>query len=65
MVLNEGNIISHSAVLHFVDTLLDYTGWRGFDYSDITVVHKMFWYATRYEQAKTKMHYCFFYYYYY
>ncbi|GBL73773.1 hypothetical protein AVEN_230749-1 [Araneus ventricosus] len=36
-VLNEGNTISHSAALQFVETLLDYMGQRGFDYGDITV----------------------------
>ncbi|GBN68023.1 hypothetical protein AVEN_196771-1 [Araneus ventricosus] len=38
-VLNEGNKISHSAALQSVDTLLDYTGQRGFDYGDITAAH--------------------------
>ncbi|GBM78561.1 hypothetical protein AVEN_158540-1 [Araneus ventricosus] len=28
-VLNEGNTVSHSAALQFVETLLDYTGQRG------------------------------------
>ncbi|GBM74573.1 hypothetical protein AVEN_151025-1 [Araneus ventricosus] len=35
-VLIEGNTISHSAAPQSVETLLDYTGQRGFDYSDIT-----------------------------
>ncbi|GBM02042.1 hypothetical protein AVEN_113673-1 [Araneus ventricosus] len=35
-LLNEGNTISHSAALQSVETLLDYMGQRGFDYSDIT-----------------------------
>ncbi|GBM02771.1 hypothetical protein AVEN_40836-1 [Araneus ventricosus] len=35
-VLNEGNRISHSAVLQSVETLLDYMGQRGFDYGEIT-----------------------------
>ncbi|GBM08256.1 hypothetical protein AVEN_82939-1 [Araneus ventricosus] len=39
-VLNEGNTISHSAVLESVKTLLDYMGQRGFDYGDITVARK-------------------------
>ncbi|GBM77587.1 hypothetical protein AVEN_186853-1 [Araneus ventricosus] len=39
-VLNEGNTISHSAALQSVETLLDYMGQRGFDYSDITAVPK-------------------------
>ncbi|GBN48516.1 hypothetical protein AVEN_59152-1 [Araneus ventricosus] len=40
-VLNEGNKISHSAALQSVETLLDYMGQRGFDYSDITSVRKI------------------------
>ncbi|GBO06442.1 hypothetical protein AVEN_106198-1 [Araneus ventricosus] len=40
-VLNEGNKISHSAVLQSVDTLLDYMGQRGIDYGDITAVRKI------------------------
>ncbi|GBM62854.1 hypothetical protein AVEN_35158-1 [Araneus ventricosus] len=40
-VLNQGNTISHSATLQFVETLLDYTGQRGFDYDDITAVCKI------------------------
>ncbi|GBO00426.1 hypothetical protein AVEN_231427-1 [Araneus ventricosus] len=40
-VLNEGNTISHSAALQSVETLLDYMGQRGFDYSDITAVRKI------------------------
>ncbi|GBN86014.1 hypothetical protein AVEN_95513-1 [Araneus ventricosus] len=40
-VLNEGNTISHSAALLSVESLLDYTGQRGFDYGDITVVRKI------------------------
>ncbi|GBO15729.1 hypothetical protein AVEN_171267-1 [Araneus ventricosus] len=40
-VLNEGNTISHSAALQSVETLFDYTGSRGFDYSDITAVCKI------------------------
>ncbi|GBM49010.1 hypothetical protein AVEN_153533-1 [Araneus ventricosus] len=35
-VLNEGNAISHSAVLQSVETLLNNMGQRGFDYGDIT-----------------------------
>ncbi|GBM32584.1 hypothetical protein AVEN_18794-1, partial [Araneus ventricosus] len=40
-VLNEGNTISHSAALQFVEALLDYMGQRGFDYGDITAVRKI------------------------
>ncbi|GBN47837.1 hypothetical protein AVEN_80672-1 [Araneus ventricosus] len=40
-VLNEGNAISHSAALQSVETLLDYTGQRGFDYGDISAVRKI------------------------
>ncbi|GBL86015.1 hypothetical protein AVEN_89074-1 [Araneus ventricosus] len=40
-VLNERNTISHSAALQSVETLLDYTGQRGFDYGDITEVRKI------------------------
>ncbi|GBM34561.1 hypothetical protein AVEN_77526-1 [Araneus ventricosus] len=40
-VLNEGNTISHSAALQSVETLLDYTGQKGFDYGDITAVCKI------------------------
>ncbi|GBM49746.1 hypothetical protein AVEN_36363-1 [Araneus ventricosus] len=40
-VLNEGNTISHSAVLQSVETLLDYMEQRGFDYGDITAVRKI------------------------
>ncbi|GBM24720.1 hypothetical protein AVEN_141797-1 [Araneus ventricosus] len=40
-VLNEGNIISYSAALQSVKTLLDYMGQRGFDYGDITAVRKI------------------------
>ncbi|GBN37424.1 hypothetical protein AVEN_2679-1 [Araneus ventricosus] len=40
-VLNEGNIISHSAALQSVETLLDYMGQRGLDYGDITAVRKI------------------------
>ncbi|GBN01902.1 hypothetical protein AVEN_157974-1 [Araneus ventricosus] len=40
-VINEGNIISHSAALQSVETLLDYMGQRGFDYGDITAVRKI------------------------
>ncbi|GBO37063.1 hypothetical protein AVEN_266515-1 [Araneus ventricosus] len=39
-VLNEGNTISHSAVLQSVETLLDYMGQGRFDYGDITAVRK-------------------------
>ncbi|GBM01020.1 hypothetical protein AVEN_1931-1 [Araneus ventricosus] len=39
-VLNEGNTVSHSAALQFMETLLDYMGQRGFDYGDITAVRK-------------------------
>ncbi|GBM04064.1 hypothetical protein AVEN_247937-1 [Araneus ventricosus] len=39
-VLNEGNIIFHSAALQSVETLLDYMEQRGFDYGDITAVRK-------------------------
>ncbi|GBN88307.1 hypothetical protein AVEN_5091-1 [Araneus ventricosus] len=56
-VLNEGNIISHSAALQSVGTLLDYTGQRGFDYGDITAVRKICRYKTRDEQtAEAKTH---------
>ncbi|GBO15101.1 hypothetical protein AVEN_35505-1 [Araneus ventricosus] len=40
-VLNEGNTISHSADLQSVETLLDYTGRRGFDCGDIAAVRKI------------------------
>ncbi|GBM37285.1 hypothetical protein AVEN_18542-1 [Araneus ventricosus] len=40
-ILNEGNTISHSAALQSVETLLDYTGQRAFDYGDITAVRKI------------------------
>ncbi|GBO33615.1 hypothetical protein AVEN_44522-1 [Araneus ventricosus] len=40
-VLNEGNTISHSAALQFVETSLDYMGQRGFNYGDITAVRKI------------------------
>ncbi|GBL61121.1 hypothetical protein AVEN_220080-1 [Araneus ventricosus] len=40
-VLNEGNAISHSAVLQSVKTLLDYMVQRGIDYCDITAVRKI------------------------
>ncbi|GBN25316.1 hypothetical protein AVEN_132782-1 [Araneus ventricosus] len=40
-VLNEANTISHSTALQSVETLLDYTGQRGFDYGDITAVRKI------------------------
>ncbi|GBM06851.1 hypothetical protein AVEN_173604-1 [Araneus ventricosus] len=40
-VPNEGNTISHSAVLQSVETLLDYMEQRGFDYGDITAVRKI------------------------
>ncbi|GBN22817.1 hypothetical protein AVEN_236744-1 [Araneus ventricosus] len=40
-ILNEGNTISHSAVLQSLETLLDYTGQRGFDYGDIAAVRKI------------------------
>ncbi|GBM56473.1 hypothetical protein AVEN_126287-1 [Araneus ventricosus] len=40
-VLNEGNIISHSAALRSVETFLDYMGQRGFDYGDINAVRKI------------------------
>ncbi|GBL97814.1 hypothetical protein AVEN_231969-1 [Araneus ventricosus] len=39
-VLNEGNAISHSAVLQSVETLLHYMRQRGFDYGAITAVRK-------------------------
>ncbi|GBM47094.1 hypothetical protein AVEN_166730-1 [Araneus ventricosus] len=39
--LNEGNTISHSAALQSVETLLYYTGQRGFYYGDITAVRKI------------------------
>ncbi|GBN30013.1 hypothetical protein AVEN_133639-1 [Araneus ventricosus] len=35
-VLSEGDAISHSAALQSVETLFDYMGKRGFDYSDTT-----------------------------
>ncbi|GBN81325.1 hypothetical protein AVEN_125980-1 [Araneus ventricosus] len=40
-ILNEGNIVSHSAAQQSVETLLNYTGQRGFGYGDITAVHKI------------------------
>ncbi|GBO34846.1 hypothetical protein AVEN_112892-1 [Araneus ventricosus] len=40
-VLNERNTISHSAALQSAETLLDYTGQKGFDYGDITAVRKI------------------------
>ncbi|GBM35985.1 hypothetical protein AVEN_78084-1 [Araneus ventricosus] len=40
-VLNERNTISHSAALQSMETLLDYTGQRGFDNGDITEVRKI------------------------
>ncbi|GBN65533.1 hypothetical protein AVEN_225582-1 [Araneus ventricosus] len=40
-VLNEGNTFSHSATLQSVETLLDYMGQRGFDYTDTTAVRKI------------------------
>ncbi|GBO22042.1 hypothetical protein AVEN_22374-1 [Araneus ventricosus] len=40
-VINEGNAISHSAALQSVETLLDYTGQRGFDDGDITAVRQI------------------------
>ncbi|GBO31557.1 hypothetical protein AVEN_170136-1 [Araneus ventricosus] len=40
-VLNERNAISHSVALQSVETLLDYTGQRGFDYGDITAVRQI------------------------
>ncbi|GBN66039.1 hypothetical protein AVEN_125167-1 [Araneus ventricosus] len=40
-VLNDGNTISHSAVLQSVETLLDYMEQRGFDYGDITAIRKI------------------------
>ncbi|GBM06283.1 hypothetical protein AVEN_261466-1 [Araneus ventricosus] len=39
--LNEGNTISHSAALQSVETLSDYMGQTGFDYSDITAVRQI------------------------
>ncbi|GBO45431.1 hypothetical protein AVEN_20449-1 [Araneus ventricosus] len=39
-VLNEGNTVSHSAVLQSVETLLDYMGQREFHCCDITAVRK-------------------------
>jgi hypothetical protein len=33
--------ISHSMALQCVDTLLDYMGQRGFEYSDITATRKI------------------------
>ncbi|GBN07086.1 hypothetical protein AVEN_217570-1 [Araneus ventricosus] len=39
--LNEGNTISHSVALKSVETLLDYTGQRGFDYGDINAVRQI------------------------
>ncbi|GBM57264.1 hypothetical protein AVEN_58580-1 [Araneus ventricosus] len=38
---NEGNTISHSAALQFVETLLDCMGQRGFDYGGITAVRQI------------------------
>ncbi|GBM73380.1 hypothetical protein AVEN_104144-1 [Araneus ventricosus] len=40
-VLNEGNTISHSAVVQSAETLLDYMEQRGFDYGDIAAVRKI------------------------
>ncbi|GBM63386.1 hypothetical protein AVEN_64628-1 [Araneus ventricosus] len=40
-ILNEGNIVSHSAALQSVETLLHYMGQRGFYYGNITAVRKM------------------------
>ncbi|GBN97075.1 hypothetical protein AVEN_27648-1 [Araneus ventricosus] len=40
-VLNEGNTISHSAALQCIESLLDYTGQRGFDYGDMNAVRKI------------------------
>ncbi|GBM79255.1 hypothetical protein AVEN_238871-1 [Araneus ventricosus] len=40
-ILNEENTVFHSATLQSVETLLDYMGQRGFDYSDITAVRKI------------------------
>ncbi|GBM46125.1 hypothetical protein AVEN_139333-1 [Araneus ventricosus] len=40
-IQNEGNTISHSAVLQSVETLLDDMGQRGFDYGDITAVRQI------------------------
>ncbi|GBO21300.1 hypothetical protein AVEN_251625-1 [Araneus ventricosus] len=40
-VLNEGNIVSQSAALQSVETLLDYMGQSGFDNGDITAVRKI------------------------
>ncbi|GBM01886.1 hypothetical protein AVEN_150861-1 [Araneus ventricosus] len=41
-VLNEGNTVSHSAALQYMETLLDYMGQRGFDYGAITAVRKIY-----------------------
>ncbi|GBN43840.1 hypothetical protein AVEN_272137-1 [Araneus ventricosus] len=35
------NTISNSGALQSVETLLDYTGQRGFDYADITAVRQI------------------------
>ncbi|GBM94309.1 hypothetical protein AVEN_29816-1 [Araneus ventricosus] len=40
-VLNKENTIYHSAALQSVETLLDYMGQRGFDYSDIATILKI------------------------
>ncbi|GBM78998.1 hypothetical protein AVEN_113907-1 [Araneus ventricosus] len=40
-VQNEANTISHSAALQSVETWLDFTGRKGFDYGDITAVRKI------------------------
>ncbi|GBN89870.1 hypothetical protein AVEN_184767-1 [Araneus ventricosus] len=55
-VLNEGNAISHSAVLQSVENLLDYMGERGFDYGDITAVRKMCRYTRDEQTAEAKTH---------
>ncbi|GBN69203.1 hypothetical protein AVEN_113691-1 [Araneus ventricosus] len=39
--LNEGNTISHYVALQSVETLSDYKGQTGFDYSDITAVRQI------------------------
>ncbi|GBM83711.1 hypothetical protein AVEN_271702-1 [Araneus ventricosus] len=56
-VLNERNTISHSAAVQYVETLLDYKGQRGFDYSDITAVRKI---CVDIRQDMNKEHYRFF-----
>jgi hypothetical protein len=39
--MKESEHINHSMALQCVDTLLDYVGQRGFEYSDITAASKI------------------------